>query len=84
MHDCLLLLICMPVMVVLTLTKVMIAIRIAELIYSPRCENEMIYNIYKGGDLKLSTNSQKDAKSFYDFLVERFGKLAVRRETIKV
>lgn len=62
--------------------KVLLAIYVVDyLTYGKEC---MIYSIYFEGRHKFSTTIEKDAKSFYQFMTERYGKLAVRLETIKV
>ena len=80
MSDILLLCLCFPLMLVLMAAKFLIAFSLVEMIVGA----PMTYSIYKDDVLKFSTTDKKEADSFHSFLVERYGKLAVRFETIKV
>lgn len=69
-----------PFVLLLIVIKLTIAVYIADLI-SGKC---VIYSIYKNDTLKFSTSTKKEAESFYAFMIARYGKLAIRFETIKV
>jgi hypothetical protein len=64
-------------------TKIAIAIFFVELLIFGR-RNKVIYSVYYNDKLKFSSGIEKEAWSFYHFLVEKYGNGGVRFETLEI